>query len=66
VVEVDHQERTRKVQGGQIPDPFRPVAHHHPEEGTVPTPLPGFPIKAQAKRFGGLEGTGRGGGIGIT
>ena len=29
VVEIDNPNRSRKVQGRHIPDPFRPVAHHH-------------------------------------
>jgi hypothetical protein len=52
------------VQGGQIPNPFRPVAHHHPEERAAPAPLPGFPIKASAELLGGFHRAGIGGGSG--
>jgi hypothetical protein len=52
------------VQGGQVPNPFRPVAHHHPEEGAAPAPFPGFLIKALSELLGGFDGAGIGGGIG--
>ena len=64
VVKIDNVHGAGKVQGGQIPNPFRPVAHHHPQEGAAPAPFPGFPIKASAELLGGFDGAGIGGGIG--
>src|SRR5215471_12097420 len=58
VVEVDNFDRTGKVQVGQIPDPFRPVAHHYPHRGPAPTPCPGFQEKPFTEFFGGLDSTG--------
>jgi hypothetical protein len=46
VIEVDNQDGTGKVQGGQIPDSFGPDAHHHLLLGMTPAPFPSFPIKA--------------------
>jgi hypothetical protein len=64
VVKIDNVKGAGKMQGGQIPNPFRPVAHHHPQEGAAPAPFPGFPIKASAELLGGFDGAGIGGGIG--
>jgi hypothetical protein len=63
VVKIDNVNRARKVQGGQIPNPFRPVAHHHPDERVAPTPFPGFLVKASAELLGGFDAAGVGGGI---
>src|ERR1019366_4727667 len=66
VIKVDNVKGAGKVQGGEIPNPFRPVAHHHPEEGAAPAPFPGFLIKASAELLGGFDGAGIGGGSGST
>src|SRR2546428_3355648 len=65
VVKVDNLNRARKMLSGQIPDPLRPVAHHHLLLRAAPTPLPGFPVKALAKVFGGFDSARIGGGIRI-
>ena len=63
VVKIDNLQRAGKVQGGQIPNPFGPVAHHHLLLGAAPAPFPGFPVKASAELLGGFNGAGIGGGI---
>ena len=64
VVKIDNLNRAGKVQGGQIPNPFGPVAHHHLVVGAAPAPFPGFPVKASAELLGGFHRAGIGGGIG--
>src|SRR5271157_6325479 len=60
VVKIDNVKGARKVQSGQIPNPFGSVAHHHLPERPAPAPFPGFPIKAWAELFGAFDGAGIG------
>src|SRR5208283_3357899 len=41
VVKIDNVQGAGKMQSGQMPNPFRSVAHHHLPEGTAPAPFPG-------------------------
>src|SRR4051794_38717768 len=49
----------------QIPDPFGPVTQDDLLFCAAPAALPGLHVEPLAKLFGGLDGTGVGGGIGI-
>src|SRR5712691_6504675 len=63
VIEIDNQNRAREVLPGQIPDPFRAIAHYDFLFRAAPATLPGFQIDALAKLFGGFDGAGVSGGI---
>ena len=66
LIEVDNFDGPREGLGGQIPDPFRPVAHHDLQVSAVPSARPRFAEKAGAELLGGFDAAGIRGGIGST
>src|ERR1022692_4941219 len=52
-----------KVGVGQIPDPDGPVSEDDSDGGPLPTSAPSLCIDAEAKLFGGFDGSNVGGGV---
>ena len=65
VIEIDDLNRAREMQIGKIPDPFGAVADDDFLYRAAPAALIGFQVDSFAKLFGGLDGSGVGGGIRI-
>src|SRR2546429_4269458 len=66
VVEIDNLNGVGKMQGYKIPNPFGAVTDHDLLECAAPAASPSFRIDSTTKLFRTLDGSGVGGGIGIT
>src|SRR5258708_35886581 len=65
VIQIDNLHGTGKMLIGKIPDPFGPIPHDDLLFRAAPAALPGFHVNSLSKLFGGFDGAGVGGGIGI-
>src|SRR5256885_9921625 len=65
MVQIDDLDGAGEVGLGKIPDPFRPIAHYDLFCSATPSAIPGLQVDAFAELFGGLDGAGIGGGVGI-
>jgi hypothetical protein len=64
VPDIDDLYGASKMLIGDVPDPLGTVAQYNFLLGPVPTPLPSFSLEARAKKFGGFDCPGVGGGSG--